>query len=76
MNNQEAMQVLCEGTNKFGKINETTVEITPTDIRTNLECNEYILDLGFIQDLMKINTKTGYVGLYQGHSLGEVDFDY
>ena len=75
MTNQEALKILCDGTNKFGKIDETTIEITPTNIRINLEDNNYKLNLNFIQDLMGIDTATGNVELYQGHSLEEVSFD-
>lgn len=77
MGTKEAMQILCEGINKLGKIYGTnaTVEITPTDIRTNLECNDYTLNLEWIQDFIRIDKTTRNAELYQGHSLGEVDFD-
>lgn len=75
MNNKEAIRILCENQNRIGKIDDEDIDISPLDIKLNLECNDYTLDLEFIQDLTRIDPETWDRELYQGHSLKEVDFD-
>lgn len=72
---KEALKILCEDRNRIGKINDEDVDISPLNIKINLECNDYELDLEFIQDLIRIDPDTWDRELYQGHSLKEVSFD-
>lgn len=56
-----------------GKIGKQIVTIYPQDIKINLECNMYDLNLDFIQDFSCV--VNGHVELYQGHSLREIEVD-
>ena len=71
MTSKEAMEILCDG-EKIGEIDGTKILVTFIDIRENLRCNDFELDLGYIQDLTSY--QNGNYEMYQGHSLEEVIF--
>jgi len=75
MTKKEAMKILCNGEYALGEIYSTVIEVTPLDIKENLESNDYELDLDWTQDLTQINPETWDRELYQGHSLDEVELD-
>jgi len=74
MTDQDALEILCKEEEKQGKIDGITIIVTPEDIRENLRCNEFELDLEFSQDLTSYDDEYDY-GMFQGHSLSEVEFE-
>jgi hypothetical protein len=75
MTKQEALKVLCdscqfsnyETVQALHEDTDTMVTISKFDIIVNLECNDYELDLDFIQDFSEENGD-----IFQGHSLSEL----
>jgi hypothetical protein len=71
MDQKEAMKVLCTGDYVTGYIDEIVVLVAPSDIKRNLECNDYEFEPDFIQDLTSVDASGNYE-MCQGHSLSEV----
>lgn len=75
MTKQEALKVLCDSC-QFSNyetvmaVHEdtgTVISVSKFDIIVNLECNDYELNLDFIQDMCEENGE-----MFQGHSLSEL----
>jgi len=71
MTEKKALEILCTGDDLYGSINDATICVGQADIISNLEMNDYSLDLEMTQDLASI--KKGVWEMYQGHSLSEVE---
>ena len=67
----DALYIGTHDEHVIGKVGEETVIIYPQDIRVNLECNGYKLDLDFIQDFSCL--RNGSFEMFQGHSLREIE---
>ena len=71
MEENEALQILCNEKEKVGTIDGVKIAIAPGDIRHNLRVNDFVLDLEYIQDLCSVDNRGNYE-IFQGHSLAEV----
>jgi len=74
MTEKEALEILCEREEKVGDIDGITVIVTEEDIISNLQSNDYELDLFWVQDLTAYDDEHDF-GMFQGHSLSEVVFE-
>ena len=72
MDERQAMQIMCNKNAVIGKCDGDKVIVSREDIKTNLECNDFELNLGFIQDFTRIS-KNGDYEWYQGRSLSEIE---
>jgi hypothetical protein len=72
MNEKQAMQIVCGKSAVIGKLDGIRVIVSSDEIKNNLRCNDFELDLDFIQDFTCI-TESGDYEMLQGHSLSEIE---
>lgn len=71
MTKRQAMKILCSSMGVVGKIDDTKIILTKTDIESNLKNNDYKLNLDWIQDFEAV--VDGNYEMFQGHSLSEIE---
>lgn len=72
MNDSEALDIYIREQDIIGKISDIKILVTDKDIIHNIEQNDGLLNLAYIQDLTCIRDN-GDFEMYQGHSLSEVE---
>jgi hypothetical protein len=75
MTKEDAMKIMCDYVSEGdeyhaidGFIEDTKVMVSVVEVAVNLTCNNYVLNLDYVQDF--INPDNG--NLVQGHTLREV----
>lgn len=70
MTKKEAVKILCDSddSSSIWYCGDERIILFKSDIINNIECNNYELNLDFIQDFCGTE-----VNLFQGHSLSELE---
>lgn len=72
MTEKEAMEILVNGKEVYGGIENMPIIISPDDILFNIRMNDFELNLDFIQDFAGIDEDEN-ICFFQGHCLREFE---